>query len=80
MKLQAWSGEPRIIEFQYAVDSRGKTPSMTHEVRVMRRYPPNTIAGAMLYVIGCDCPRVVHPDRHLVIWHSPECPEIDRDA
>lgn len=77
MKLQAWSGEPVVVEFNYLKDSRGKTPAMTHEIRVMRRYPAVSLTQTRL--LGCDCPRVVKPDC-LVVWHSPECLEIDRDA
>lgn len=77
MKLQAWSGEPQVVEFKYLVDSRGKTPAITHEVRVMRIYEP---IGFKTGVILCTCPRTVRPDQRVVVWHDPECPEIDRDA
>jgi hypothetical protein len=80
MKLQAWSGEPVVVEFHTLGAGQNKTLPSTHEVRVMRRYPPNSTMGPLLYVIGCQCPRVVRADHWVTVWHSPECPEIDRDV
>jgi hypothetical protein len=73
MKLQAWSHEPQVVEFNYLINKNGDTPTPTHEVLIMRFHEPAK-------PIGCGCARVVRPDRVIKVWHDPECPEIDRDA
>lgn len=80
MKTQAWAGEPVVVEFNTLGVGQNRQLEKTHEVRIMRRYPPNTTAGPMLYIIECDCPRMVGPTRYLTVWHSPECPEAERDV
>lgn len=50
------------------------------ETRVMVIYPPQAIVAEDMVFLGCDCPRMVQRDGCIKVWHSPECPELERIA
>ena len=48
------------------------------ETRVMVIYPPQAIVTADMVFLSCPCPRNVRRDGCIKVWHSPECPELER--